>query len=83
MKIWSDKYPFKAEAKGTHVEPTYDLFIVTSNYSIEGIYGPTDTDSMQIQEEKNILVEAIKRRFTVVNIEFPKPKPLALIRERD
>jgi hypothetical protein len=39
MKIWPDKWPFQAEAKGSVVKPEYDYFIVTSNYTPAQIYG--------------------------------------------
>lgn len=68
LKIWSDKWPFAAEAKGSVVKPEFDYFIVTSNYSIEEIFGPDTADSAKVQKQKQVLVEAIKRRFLLINM---------------
>lgn len=53
MKIWSDRYPFVAETKGSHfaISPDYQ-FIVTSNYPISLCFNSIDD------------INAIKRRFT-------------------
>ena len=58
LKIWSDRYFFMAECKGSSmvVEPGRFFLIVTSNYPIESCFDQ--------EEDKN----AIKRRFT--EIEF-------------
>ena len=69
MKIWADKWPFSAEAKGSVVKPEYDFFIVTSNYSIRQIYGARQPgDSDEDYEARLTAVEAIERRFRVINI---------------
>lgn len=52
LKRWSDRYPSILEVKGTAIPTSYDEFIVTSNYSIEEIWG----------EDKEMCA-AIKRRF--------------------
>lgn len=52
LKIWADKWSFVAESKGSAVPPMYKMFIVTSNYSIEDIFGGDEP-----------LVEALNRRF--------------------
>lgn len=63
LKIWADKYPFKAEVKGDTIKPEYDHFIVTSNYTIDDLY------------EDEQLRMAIKRRFKVIHMSEPfKPK---------
>lgn len=82
MKIWSDKYGFKCEAKGAHVEPDYDMFVVTSNYSIEEIWGASDADTLEQQKRKQILVQAIKRRFKVIDMYF-RTDYLTEIRDRE
>ena len=51
LKIWSDRYPFRAETKGSSMMIRPKRIIITSNYSIEECFqNPQD-------------VEAIKRRF--------------------
>lgn len=50
LKIWTDKWPFPAECKGSVVRPEFDYFVVTSNYSIEEIYGPEETDSKKVTD---------------------------------
>lgn len=69
MKIWTDKWPFTAEAKGTSCKPDYDHFLVTSNYTIEDIYGPEPTDSDKVRKAKEVLVRAISARFIVIKVE--------------
>lgn len=41
IKLWTDVYSLAGEVKGGKVPLNYKKFIVTSNYSIERIYGPT------------------------------------------
>jgi len=52
LKIWADRYAFQGEVKGSSrmIRPKY--FIVTSNYSIEDIFG-----------EDRVMMEAVQRRF--------------------
>lgn len=52
LKRWADKFAFPAEQKGTTVQIRPKLIIVTSNYSIDEIFG-----------EDPVLVAALKRRF--------------------
>lgn len=53
LKIWSDRYPFRAETKGSSMMIRPKKIIVTSNYSIEECFTNPE-DAM-----------AIKRRFKV------------------
>lgn len=57
IKIWADKWECTGETKGGQVCLNYDLFIVTSNYTIAECFGP-DED----------LVAAIARRFEIINM---------------
>lgn len=59
LKIWADKYSFIAESKGHSMCIRPENIIITSNYSIEEIFG----------EDKN-LFDAIKRRFYIIHIPF-------------
>lgn len=69
MKIWTDRYPCSGEVKGGTVQLGHKRFIVTSNYSINDLWG----DDPQ-------MCAAIKRRFKVV--QFPS-EPLAKRRRLD
>lgn len=60
LKIWTDSYGFIAEIKGEAVKIRPKNFVITSNYSIEEVFG-----------EDMMLVTALKRRFKVVH--FPTP----------
>ena len=75
LKIWSDRYGCILETKGGALTSTYENFVVTSQYSIEEIFG----DDKQT-------IEALRRRFKVIHIPWnlynPKdnvgPNPFSL-----
>lgn len=71
IKIWSDRYPFTAEVKGTSItiDPGRWFFIVTSNYSIDECF------------ENSQDVEAIKSRFTTIWVN--SPSDIQLIQKLD
>nr|QKV51062.1 putative replication associated protein [Crucivirus sp.]QKV51068.1 putative replication associated protein [Crucivirus sp.] len=57
LKIWSDRYPFKPEVKGSSLPPQRPRrIVVTSNYSAIECFGADPT-----------LLSAIERRFTMVD----------------
>lgn len=65
LKIWTDRWGCTGEIKGAQIPLAHERFYVTSNYSPEQIFG-------QKKEEDRtdlVLVEAIKRRFKIINIE--------------
>jgi hypothetical protein len=58
LKVWSDKYPYPAEVKGSvlgSIRPA--KLVVTSNYSIDDIFDPVDA-------------MALKRRFNIQHFPF-------------
>jgi len=57
LKIWSDRYGCILETKGGALTSTYENFVVTSQYTIEEIFG---------DDKKTI--EALRRRFKVIHI---------------
>lgn len=59
LKIWSDRYGCILENKGGAMSSKYEKFIVTSQYSIEEIFG---------EDERT--VEALRRRFKVIYLPF-------------
>ena len=60
LKRWTDRYACKGETKGGTVHLRHTLFIVTSNYH------PVDLFKNDKSEFDNSMVEAICRRFAVV-----------------
>lgn len=64
LKIWSDRYGCILETKGGALSSNYEQFVVTSQYSIEEIFG---------EDEKT--VEALKRRFKVIHLNPPIFRP--------
>lgn len=68
MKIWTDVYSLSGEVKGGKIPLNYKRFVVTSNFSIERIYGPTSKMSEEEKEDAAVTVAAIKARFKEVYI---------------
>jgi hypothetical protein len=57
LKRWLDRYPVTGEIKGGTVNLVHDLFIITSNYTIEQIWPYEDT-----------LCQAIARRCEIIEM---------------
>jgi len=62
LKTWADRYAIPAEMKGTTVNIRPKKLIVTSNYTIEEIFG-----------NDSALVAALTRRYTVRNFDLNPP----------
>ena len=60
LKIWLDKYPCSAETKGGSVQLQHRVFIVTSNYTPNQLFGRRDDDKEFGQDD---MVVAIQRRI--------------------
>lgn len=54
LKIWGDRYGFMAEVKGHGVYARPTMVIITSNYSIEDVFGT------------GVMADAIKRRYASI-----------------
>jgi len=59
LKIWSDRYHCTGETKGGVIALQHERFIITSNYKPEDLW------------EDRTLVEAIRRRFKVIEVIKP------------
>lgn len=60
LKIWLDKYPCSAETKGGTIHLQHSVFIITSNYTPKQIFGRSDDDKENGQDD---MVAAINRRI--------------------
>lgn len=60
LKIWSDRWPCTGETKGGTVHLMHDLFVVTSNYTIEELVPEKGKD-----QPDNAMIAALQRRFVV------------------
>lgn len=60
LKRWADRYAFTAEIKGGTISVRPSRVVVTSNYSIQQIFG-----------EDAVLAEAIARRFQEIYVPLP------------
>lgn len=66
LKIWGDRYAFTGETKGGRIAIPINRFIVTSQFSIDQCFD-LDKDRW-----------AMKRRFTVVHIPWPRIPSLSI-----
>ena len=64
LKRWADKWPVTGEVKGGTVNLNHSKFVVTSNYTIEDLYGLPDKNGVI----DKMLVNALKRRFKVIRM---------------
>lgn len=60
LKIWSDRYAFIAQVKGSSMKIRPKHVVVTSNYSMETVFG-----------EDPVLLAAIRRRFHCIHMTDP------------
>lgn len=68
LKIWADRWACNGEVKGGTVPLTHKRLIITSNYTIRDMFGPSTTDDSQVAASKNILCEALERRFKIIYV---------------
>lgn len=68
MKLWTDVYALAGEIKGGKIPLNYDRMVVTSNFSIEQIYGPKRKHDEDETMAAQVTMEAIKARFRIVYI---------------
>jgi len=61
LKRWADHYPFPAEQKGTTIQIRPENIIVTSQWSIQEVFG-----------HDNRLVTALRRRYKVIKMTMPE-----------
>ena len=66
LKIWTDRWGCTGEIKGAQIPLAHERFYVTSNYHPSQIFGLDKKDGDFRDSE---LVEAIKRRFKIIDIE--------------
>lgn len=71
LKIWADKYACTGETKGGTIPLNHQKLIVTSNYSIDDIFGADDKATAKMALAKQELIKAIKRRFSVIYLDKP------------
>lgn len=74
IKIWADRYSCTGEIKGSTVQLGFRRFYVTSNYYPMEIFG----DMSKEAPFRQIIVEAIERRFHVVKINKREDQPALL-----
>ncbi|MGN7614703.1 hypothetical protein ACQZV8_21755, partial [Magnetococcales bacterium HHB-1] len=73
LKIWSDKWACTGETKGGTVHLMHDVFVVTSNYSIEELVPKKKSGKEEVVDQP--MIAALERRFKVYrfNKEFVGP----------
>lgn len=60
LKLWTDRYSFLAECKGSAIHIRPNNIVVTSQYAIEQVFKDPQT------------VAALSRRFNVIHMEIPQ-----------
>lgn len=66
MKIWTDRYAFRAESKGSSARIRPPYIFVTSNYSILQCFGKLGKDDMYHESPDS---QAMERRFSVIDMD--------------
>lgn len=73
-KIWADSYALTGEVKGGTIPLNYKRLVVTSNYSINDVFGydPDTNPTAKVMAAKDSMVAAITSRFIVIRLEDRK-----------
>jgi len=73
LKCWMDVYPFSAEIKGGVMQIRPKGIIVTSNYSMETIFGNSQVDVLAIKRRCKVTHFPFRYGATTVSIEDAEP----------
>lgn len=67
LKIWTDNYLFNAEIKGGTVTPIYQKFFITSNETIEQVFGEGGRNEYKSDIKTKNLIQALNARMFVIH----------------
>lgn len=62
IKLWADSFPADGEVKGATAPLAHRSFVVTSNFSVEQVFGG------KLSPDELITCQAIERRFAVLHL---------------
>lgn len=70
-KLWGDSYALTGEVKGGTIPLNFKRFVVTSNYSINDIFGydPEAPVTTKTKHAKDSMVSALESRFIVIYLD--------------